>query len=164
MYMSEGVDPNPPSLTQIHSQLKKQYFGPPTTIVNLSRALYDVWPRYPHDHYWKKLSTTTKPLLLINGDIDISTPWSACVVAMNGYVEKENVISVLVPTTPHVSFFESPVKNSPVPCTMQIVVSFYQSGGKSTNSSCLSEMVSMKWKGDTKLSQQIYGTPDAWQI
>lgn len=167
MFLSDAAKAPPPSFDEIRSIVRTQIFGGPLAISKDALELWHAWPRYATDSYWHKNTNRTRPLLFVNGDLDISTPWANSAYE-SLFFDRPNVWLVRLPGVPHVGFLISPVDNSPVPCGLQIITSFYLSGGVSIDDSCISHILPLDWKGDTtavqEKSQMVYGTPDPWQF
>lgn len=168
VFLSEGVQhPPPPSLSALQSGARQQLFSVPPSILAQGRTLYDAWPLYPPDQYVHTYPNSSIPFLTFNGDFDISTPWPNAAYSSLFY-NKPNQHLRLLPTCPHVGFLASPTTDSPVPCGIQLMTSFFLSGGSSFNDSCIAKIVPLDWAATSTatkaLSKSLFGTEDPWEF
>jgi len=163
LFMSEGVqNPPPPPLETTLAHTKFSLFSAPVALLEESYVLYDTWPKYAWDQYVHGYPKVEIPLLLTNGDLDISTPWAQAIFSTHYY----NTSIVKLPNCPHVSLLYSPVTNSLIPCGIQIAAQFFSSPERPINTTCVSYLKGIDWTVSTPMgkltSQQFFGTSDAW--
>jgi len=166
--MSEGIqNPPPPTFEALKDKLGRQMFGPPLSIVAHTRALYDAWPKYNWDSYVHKFPNISIPLLTFNGDLDISAPWANAAYTSLVYNKPQQHL-YRFPMIPHVALLTSPVFGSRVPCGLEIMTKWFLSGGKSVDSSCISNLKPLDWFASEakskEVSKQFFGTEDPWEL
>ena len=128
LFFSEGVDRTTvPSANELAHHLSKLLAQVPLSLIEGMRMVYSHWPLYDYDQYHGVYSNTTRPVLFVNGDLDISCPWEQAAFTQLYYPGSNHRLFRL-PTCPHVSFLNSPVDNSPVPCGLQLMAEFLQGG------------------------------------
>jgi pimeloyl-ACP methyl ester carboxylesterase len=166
LFLSEGAPRRQPlPLPAMMAHLRRIIGAAPVELMAHARRLYDAWPRYQPDQYFGVPTNRTGPLLFVNGDLDISTPWDNAGYSTRLY-NQSNMHFVKLPTCPHVGFLQSPVASSPVPCGMQIILSFFQSNGTSFDSSCTSQIIPLDFAGTDNstaaLRKALWGVEDIW--
>jgi len=170
-FFQEGIQHTPPiSFQDMVSRSKTQLFSVNMTAFQHNRQIYDIWPLYPPDQYYHKIPVTTKPVLLVNGDLDGSTPYNNGLYANQWYqtLNPSNPPTyVHLPTCPHVGFLDSPTPSG-LPCGMDIILQFMTGGGQTKlDLSCIQQIIPMDWEVTSAAVQQnsaiYFGTSDAWE-
>jgi hypothetical protein len=130
--------------------------------------VWDYWPKYPLDNLYGKypdVSSNTTSMLILNGDLDASTPFYWATWAAAHYTNGD-LTFIKVPNAAHVTIHNSPVISGGDHCGLQMLASFARSSGKAVDRSCLDQLAPLDWRCETdevKLaSAQLLGTPDAW--
>ena len=141
-----------------------------TVFTNLSNMVpvFNAWPRYPLDAYYGKVTTSKMPLLFVNGDLDVSTPWENAAYGAMMYGASETASGtrrlVRIPKAPHVAFLQSPVDNSRAPCGLQLLVRFLLNTTAPLDLSCLDHLVPLDFFNSTAMSKTVLGVADLWEF
>jgi pimeloyl-ACP methyl ester carboxylesterase len=130
-------------------------------------TLRPLWNTYPTDD-WRGVVANFTPLLMLNGDLDPSTPFEQARTLAAQTPERQ---FVQVPLAGHVS---SLLANVGISCPIDIVFAFAKNAtvfGRVTrvDASCVARMpVSIDFAGDTTQVQQsalrLLGTADLWGL
>src|SRR6185503_1229883 len=87
-------------------------------------ALYDLWPRYPHDMYVGEYPSAAYPMLLMNGTLDPQTPIEFADEIVPHYTQPGQTF-VKIPDAPHGLVYRTPTLAAPhTPCGLSMFASF----------------------------------------
>jgi pimeloyl-ACP methyl ester carboxylesterase len=160
LFFSEEVTCSLPTAQELYAAHAVALFSAPVEIVLNSRVLYEAWPKYTPDRYWRHWPEPQQSTLYVNGDLDISTPLAnaATVVAQTAHP------LVILPNAPHVGFLQSPVANSSIPCGASIIANYLATGH--VNSACTAHIVPLDFALESEKSRDysmaIFGVPNGW--
>ncbi|MET0389558.1 MAG: alpha/beta fold hydrolase [Polyangiales bacterium] len=159
--LSEIWEVPAPSQAELEARCDAQTLCPATS--TSIGAVYDSWPRYPHDEYVNKWPDAQLPILSLNGTLDPQTPYETAKVAAEELTAPHQTF-VKVPYSPHVVGFASPVKtpNAP-PCGLQLLASFVADPTAEVDTSCLDDLVPVSFAVPPEIAQQLFGTEDVWE-
>ncbi|WP_437818297.1 alpha/beta fold hydrolase [Sorangium sp. So ce1078] len=125
--------------------------------------LYDAWPRYPHDQFWREWPRSSVPILAMNGLLDPQTPIGLAELAADRLTAPHQTF-VAVPWSPHVVTFESPVKTADAaPCGTQMMAKFIADPEAPVDTVCLDDLVPVTWDEDPAVVEMLFGTKDMWE-
>eukprot|EP01124_Arcella_intermedia_P016473 TRINITY_DN23088_c0_g1_i1.p1 TRINITY_DN23088_c0_g1~~TRINITY_DN23088_c0_g1_i1.p1 ORF type:complete len:376 (+),score=73.30 TRINITY_DN23088_c0_g1_i1:543-1670(+) len=169
MLWVEGINEvPPPSYEEIYQISRSSLFTPHISDFKHNRELYDAWPRYAPDKWNRKMPQTSKPILLVAGDVDLSTPYPQSASAYLSYKEANPntyISFVHLPTCPHVALLNS-MTPSGIPCGLTVVTQFFQNGGQLKDDSCTKSINPVDWLFETPSSQNwsihFFGVADGW--
>ena len=119
------------------------------------------WPTYPHDEYYGGWPTTDVPVLFLQGGLDPATLLRKAVVAKEHF-QKPHQTWVEIPTATH-TVIASSATTEKRSCGTRIMMSFFDNPPAAPDTSCLSSVVPLDFKGQTAISQGLLGTADAWE-
>ncbi len=165
LFFTEGTPfTTVPSLSELTAHVNKLSYGVPSAIIAPQRVAFDSWPMYPLDKYALLTTTTTKPFLMFNGDIDISTPWDN-VVTTTSFYNSSNMQLFRLPMVPHVGLFFSPLPGTKLTCGLEMALSFFLSNGTAVNTSCIENIVPLDFLGggERSMVKAVFGTEDLWE-
>lgn len=165
LFFAEGVLRAPPTTSDFVAHWDTLLAAVPLSVLLPQLDTYRVWPKYPLDEWAHAYPQTTTPMLLMVGDLDISTPYDNAIYSrISGYT-KASQHFVHLPMAPHVGFLQSPQYGSPIPCGAAIIGAFFQANGTSVDTSCIANMIPLDFLGATPnpMIQAYFGTADLWQ-
>jgi pimeloyl-ACP methyl ester carboxylesterase len=129
----------------------------------LENPLYDEWPRYPHDDFVWGWPKTSVPVLMMNGTLDPRTPIEKAKAAAD-HLQGPNQTFVSFPQTPHWALNSSPVTTPGAPsCGHQVITSFLANPKAPPDTSCLADLLPIKFTYDAAFVREIMGTDDLWE-
>ena len=151
-------------MSELVAHVDGLHYSVPAVALAPQRITFDAWPTYTLDKWATVTSTTTKPFLMFNGDLDISTPWDNAVTTTEFY-NKTTQMLLRLPMVPHVGFLFSPLPNTQLTCGMKMAMSFFNSNGSSVDSSCIAEIIPLDFVGggDSEIVKLVFGTADLWE-
>eukprot|EP00656_Telonema_subtile_P021023 TRINITY_DN22070_c0_g1_i2.p1 TRINITY_DN22070_c0_g1~~TRINITY_DN22070_c0_g1_i2.p1 ORF type:complete len:170 (-),score=39.57 TRINITY_DN22070_c0_g1_i2:270-779(-) len=129
-------------------------------------ALHDVYPRYAPDQYTGRIAVVPEelPLIALNGDLDQATSYAWAV----NYTNTINKQLVTFKQAVHATALgNTPMRTAgAVDCSVQVVVGFFNSGGKTVDLSCMQDMQTLDLGGSLPATQQLalssFGTSKLW--
>eukprot|EP01084_Bolivina_argentea_P203269 347199_1 len=183
MFYSENSTAEPPSTNELLYEDRTFNFatyGPPEM-----RPLWDIYNKYiPNNTVYNNYGNPSMPMLLLNGDLDPSTPyyWASYVATKynasiddipNGKYYK-NRYFLTVPRSTHVTMLGSPMINytndeySRTTCGEYIVKAFIESKDFIPDNSCVNWILPIDWNGVTnttmQLSEKFFKTTNMWGL
>src|SRR5262249_27999481 len=88
----------------------------------LARA-YDTWPRYPIDQFARTWATTSAPILIMSGGLDVQT-LAADGERASKSIQSPHIHYAYVPNGNHAVLTQSPLPNETTQCGEKILMSF----------------------------------------
>lgn len=116
--------------------------------------IFEIGISYPRDAYFGQFAARKKPLLILNGALDPSTPLKGAATVASNYTGPKQWF-IPVPTLGHVTLGNH--------CAMTIGRAFLDRQSEVPDSSCLSQMPAISFKGDRVLSCALFNQQDAWE-
>ena len=131
------------------------------------------YPTYtPDPSLTNKYPVTKTNILMLQGDTDPQTPyqWAMHAIAQYPGVNQQLVtipLAVHGSAFPHTSPVDGAAGDSPTPtCGMEMLASFFSSGGTSVDQSCLGRLLAPDFAGALNATRMFsklsWGTPDLW--
>lgn len=121
------------------------------------------WPKYNLDEYFNFFGVTTKPYLVLHGELDPQTSYSFF-MQTSKTTYGPNSIRLSVPYAPHQTSFEIPFPAFGATCMMNILTSFVKTG--TVDSDCMDQIPPPDFEGKSPQVQAIvkyfWGTTDLW--
>jgi pimeloyl-ACP methyl ester carboxylesterase len=128
-----------------------------------ARSLYDTWPTYPEDAYFREPLDVKTPILAMNGTLDPQTPLAMASI-IKPALKNKNQTFVTVPDSPHVVLFRAPVNTPDQPsCGAQMIHSFIDAPKKRVDTSCLADLRLLDFDVVEPEAAFFFGTPDEWE-
>jgi pimeloyl-ACP methyl ester carboxylesterase len=159
--VSEMMELAPPSLAEALATQEQAYFWGGD--VASEYAMYDLWPRYPHDAHVGGYPAVAFPMLLMNGTLDPQTPIEFADEIVPHYTQA-NQTFVAVPDAPHGLVFRTPTLTAPhTPCGLAMFAAFVDDPLAPVDTSCLADIVPLDFHGDPATVAAMLGTADAWE-
>jgi len=158
LFFTEGVT-NVKSIATLEKEQDELLFSAPVDILVSTRKVFNYWPRYELDEFAKQSPADNLEVLYINGDLDISTPLAGGSTIT--YLTSHSLI--VLNSAPHVAFLQSPVNNSPLPCGIQLIASYFNG---TLNENCLNHLLPLDWSLQSEKSKAysmaLFGTENGW--
>jgi pimeloyl-ACP methyl ester carboxylesterase len=127
------------------------------------KAIETFWPKYPRDSYVDKFPTTTKPVLVLNGELDAQTTMATAIAAKPVY-SKPGQAFVEIPGGNHGVVMASPVVDPEEPaCGMQIMNAWLKSPSSTPSTTCFKDLAPLSFDGDPGMVTYFFGRPNAWE-
>jgi pimeloyl-ACP methyl ester carboxylesterase len=116
---------------------------------SLAMTLRDVWKRYPMSVYRNGIANYSKPILMLNGDIDPQAP----LTLVRQFASNFNATLVVMPGMTSNSFMKSYTNGSTsTTCGMNLVSQFLSCPNCSIDTSCVQTMIGFTITGDALTS------------
>ncbi|MCY1060699.1 alpha/beta fold hydrolase [Nannocystis sp. SCPEA4] len=159
--ISEMMTPElPPQAEAMATQDQAYFWGGD---VAAEYALYDQWPRYPHDPHVGEYPAVTFPMLLMNGTLDPQTPIEFADEIAPHY-SGPNQTFVAIADAPHALVVRTPTMTAPhTPCALSMFAGFIADPLAPIDTSCLDDIVPLDFHGDPAVVAGMLGTSDAWE-
>lgn len=125
------------------------------------RAIYDAWPKYPHDKWVGQYPESNVPVLLMNGTLDTQTPQEFADVVAPHY-KKPNQSYVVFPRVPHGVVGSSPMVDARDNCGERIWKAFVAAPTAAIDTSCLAKIKGHDFDKPSQMAQVFFGTPALW--
>jgi len=127
------------------------------------RDAYDVWPRYAHDRWVGKYSTSSVPILMMNGTLDPQTPQEFAETVAPHYVQPGQGL-VILPRAAHGVIHQSPIDASPTEpaCGMTLWHQFLRAPERPLDTSCRASILQHDFAGSPALADHFFGRRTLW--
>lgn len=159
--LSEGWEDPPPTADELRQRCASQTFCPGVAVS--AASFFHLWPRYPRDEYVQQWPTSTVPVLALNGTLDPQTPIEQARVTAD-HLTAPHQTFIEIPFCPHGAAFESPVRTAGAPpCGAQLVRGFVADPTAAPDTSCLGDLVPMRFAIDPGEAAIFFGTADPWE-
>ncbi|WP_438038047.1 alpha/beta fold hydrolase [Sorangium sp. So ce128] len=159
--LSELWEEPAPTPAELQARCDAQRFCPREALE--LGALYEAWPRYPHDRFWGGWPGSTVPILAMNGLLDPQTPIGLAELSADELTAPHQTF-VAVPWSPHGVAFESPVKTpGAAPCGTQMMAKFIADPEAPIDTTCLDDLVPVAWDEDPAVVEVLFGAKDMWE-
>ena len=150
----------PPLADALERQAQAYFWGGD---VAAEYALYEQWPRYPHDAYVGEYPAVAFPMLMMNGTLDPQTPIEFADEIVPHYTQSHQTF-VAVPDAPHALVIRTPTVAAPhTPCGLSMFAAFVEDPLAPVDTSCLADIVPLDFHGDPTTAAALLGTADAWE-
>eukprot|EP00762_Andalucia_godoyi_P004271 ANDGO_05446.mRNA.1 hypothetical protein len=124
---------------------------------------YQSWPMSPRSPFFNKsASVGSKPVLLMNGELDPQTPlWSA--YQYERTLQSSNKTFVQFPGCVHgLIFFSQVMSPGKATCGIQLISQFVRNGGVLSDKSCVSDLLPPMFTPLDGITQSSFNTLDAY--
>lgn len=152
------ADP-PPSARELGALLTDAVFTEPDVSL---REAYDAWPRYERDKWVGGYSTSSVPLLLMNGTLDPQTPLEFAEVVAPHYAHPAQGLVVL-PRAAHGVVHQSPTSDAASPaCGMTLWQQFIAAPFAPLDTSCKADIRAHDFAGSPALAAHYFSRGTLW--
>jgi len=102
-------------------------------------------------------------MLLLNGTLDPQTPLEFALEIAPNYTQPRQTF-VAIDRAVHGSVLSSPTIAPPhTPCGLALWMSFTKDPGAPVDTSCVAEVMPLRFEGSAAMAQQLLGTGDLWE-
>lgn len=148
----------PPSRATLQARADQAVF--PAGDLTDQLDIYQVWPKAPVDPLARKYPTTSVPILMMNGDLDMQTPIDTASLVKSHYTAP-NQTFVTIPNANHAVVIQSPMRLGSASCGFEIMKSFLTDPKAPPNTACLGQLAPVSFGTDPE-SNFFFGTTSAW--
>jgi hypothetical protein len=153
--LSELWPPTTASRAELEAAVESSYLS--SDFAPSALDLYPKWPRYTPDANAHRWHTSTRPILMLGGTLDVRTTY-ASMKRTEGHGT-----FVTFPGEGHGCIVQSRVVDPSKPsCGLTIIDRFVKSEGQVVDTSCLADLAPPSFSFSEAVSQDVFGRPDIW--
>ena len=126
---------------------------------------WEVWPKYNDELYDDIWAQTDVPMLMLQGMLDPATHYSHA-VTMGEQLNGPNQTFLLFPNAAHNITSGTPVSDDPeeTHCGRSLMIEFLKNPNATLDTSCMDQVLSNNFEGNTDLAQEVFGVSHLWEI